>query len=52
MKKYTTVAINEDTHNALMDMKHKLEKETRRSCSFSDVIIYLLSKIEDEARNS
>ena len=52
MKKYTTVAINEDTHIALMDMKHKLEKETRKSCSFSDVINYLLDEIKNGKEKS
>lgn len=39
-----TVALSEEVYIGLLDLKHKLEKRTKRALSFSETIQYLLKK--------
>ena len=50
-KKYTTITLDKKSHDALMEIKHDLERETHSSWSFGKVIVYLCEKY-GKARNS
>jgi hypothetical protein len=47
VRKYTSIALGKNSHDILMALKHKLERETGKSWSFGRVIEYLCKHYED-----
>ena len=50
-KKYTTIALDKKSHDALMDIKHDFEKETHSSWSFGRVIVELCERYAKERKS-
>ena len=47
----TTIAVKNEVKDKLQTVKHRLEKERHKECSYSDAVEYLIDKEEKNGKS-